>query len=257
MNLNKTSLTAIAMAALISGCSSSSNPPANEPEPTPDPEMPAEPENPGFGDDDPQTPTTTMLMPVAEAGSDTDQLLKGINRQVAATLLNLNARLRDGVGLSDQQNNCLGSFDPAVGQQLLMINCELPLATAEVPIFVEQAAYYDTPECHASLFNGNVSDCVLQAARLSIPTQWITPERPVDTPATVPNRPQPIAGVEIYYALNDSTHLRLESNQSALTGFFQCDIDLISTNGSAPALSQPCATTIALAAERFNTLLPE
>lgn len=255
MKLFKTSLPVIAMLAFMTGCSSSTNQPAENPETPVDSEIPAGPEIPGVGSDDPLTPTT--LVPVAEAGSDTDRLIKGINRQVAATILDLNARLRDGNSLTEQQNNCLGSYDPALGEQLLMINCELALATSDIPIFVEEAGYYDTPECHTALFNGDTSNCVLQSARMSIRTQWITLELPADTPVSVPNRPQPIAGVEIYYALNNSTNLRIESNESALTGFFQCDIDLVNGSATATVASQPCAATIALAAERFDTLLPE
>lgn len=261
MKLTKTSLTTIALAALISACSSSSTPLADDPD-TQAPAEPAEgPINNGIENEDPPTPTPTMLIPMVEAGSDTEQLLNGINRQLAITILDLNARLRDGISLTDQQDTCLGSYDPAMGQQLLMINCEQSLATGEVPIFVAQASYYDTPECHAAIFNGNVSDCVLQSAQLSIPIQWITPERPVDTPASVPNRPQPVAGVDISYAIN-STFLRIENNETEnnepqLTGVFRCDINLLDNEATSSVSSQSCATTVAIAAGHFNTLLPE
>ena len=271
MKLKTYSLTAIAICLVISGCSSSTSMqvesdapmspeiPTEPTEPTAPtaPTAPTEPNIPNLSPEDPLTQGSAPLVPVAQAGSDTDRLFKGINRQVASTLLDLNARMRDGISLTDQQENCLGSFDPALGEQLLTINCEQPLTSADVSIYVEQASYYDTADCHAALFDGNTNDCILQSARLSIPTQWVVIERAPDDPGTVPNRPQPIAGVEIFYALNGSTNLRIENNEEAFTGTFQCDIDLVSGEANAPTTSQSCPTSITLAADRFDTLLPE
>lgn len=208
--------------------------------------------------DDPGS-ADSILTPRPEAGSDTDRLLKGINRQIANTILDLNARLRDGISLTEQQETCLGSYDPAAGQQLLMINCTESLATGTAPIFVEQAGYYDTPACHAAIFNGDVDDCFLQFARLSIPMQWFTPERPAGTPDNVPIRPQPLAGVDIFYAINGSTNLRIANNvdDEILTGQFLCDINLLNNETSTSATSQSCASTINLAANHFDDLLPE
>jgi hypothetical protein len=239
VNLNKTSLAVIALSTLISGCGSS-----NTPEPPTDLV------------DDPGTPNS-MLTPTPETGSDTERLLKGINRQVARTILDLNARLRDGIALTDQQEICLGSYDPAAGQQLLMIDCADPLTTGDVPIRVELAGYYDTPECNAAIFNGEVSDCFVQTARLSIPVQWIIPERPAGTPDSVPNRPQPLAGIEVFYAINNSTNLRIASNEDEemLTGRFLCDINLL--NNQTSSTNQSCTSTINLAANHFDDLLPE
>jgi hypothetical protein len=239
MNLNKTSLAVIALCTLVSGCSSSDTP---------------EPPNDMLGD--PGTPNS-MLNPTPEAGSDSERLLRGINRQVARTILDLNKRLGDGIPLTDQQESCLGSYDPAAGQQLLMIDCADPLATGDVPIFVEQASYYDTPECNAAIFNGEISDCFLKTARLSIPLRWITPERPAGTPDSAPNRPQPLAGIEVFYAINNSTNLRIASNEAdeVLTGRFLCDINLL--NNQTTSTNQTCAGTINLAANNFDDLLPE
>ncbi|MFT5894210.1 MAG: hypothetical protein ACI8VW_001077 [bacterium] len=246
VNLNKTSLAVIALCTLISGCSSSDAP-----------EPPTDPVNDGIGNEDPVTPDSAILTPTAEAGSDTERLFKGINRQIARTILDLNASLRGGINLTAEQDTCLGSYDPAAGQQLLAINCIDPLTTGGVLIYVEQASYYDTAECHAAIFNGEIGDCFLKSAHLSIPVQWFTPERPADSPANAPNRPQPLAGIEVFYAINNSTNLRIESNEDeeVLTGRFQCDINLLTNETS--ATNQSCASTINLAANHFDTLLPD
>jgi hypothetical protein len=102
VNLNKTFLAVVVAGTIVSGCSSSNNMPANDPETPMNPEVPETPENNGIENEDPVTPDPGMLIPSAEAGSDTDRLLKGINRQVAFTILDLNARLSEGSDLSDQ-----------------------------------------------------------------------------------------------------------------------------------------------------------
>ena len=206
---------------------------------------------------DPITSDAAMLIPNFPAGSDTERLLIGINQQVASTLLALNASLSEGTDLTEQQDECLASYDPAAGQQLLEIICMQPLATGDVPIYVEQASYYDTDECNAALFNGNTDGCLLESARLSIPTQWVIPESATDSSTTTPARPQPIAGVEVFYALNNTEYLRLESTEAALTGVFRCDINLRSNESTATEFVQSCASTIELAANRFDTLLAE
>lgn len=257
MNLNKTFLAVVVAGTIVSGCSSSNNMPANDPETPMNPEVPETPENNGIENEDPVTPDPGMLIPSAEAGSDTDRLLKGINRQVAFTILDLNARLSEGSDLSDQQNECLGSYDPAAGQQLLAINCAQSLATGNVPIFVEQASYYDTPDCHAAIFNGDVSNCFLQSARISIGPEFRSSETPTDGTVNGPNGAQLIAaGVEIFYAIN-STNLRVENAAMPLTGTFQCDINLLNNGTTASTTGQSCTSTINLAANRFDALLPE
>jgi hypothetical protein len=197
-----------------------------------------------------------ILIPGAAAGSEMDRLIKGINRQIARSILDLNTRLSEGSELTEQQDACLGTYDPAAGQQLLAIDCANALATGDVPIYVERASYYDTAQCHAAIFNGSANGCQLQTARISIPTQWIIPERPADSPSTAPNRPQPIAGVEIYYAINNS-NIGITSNEEALTGIFQCNFNLLGSGSSFPLINETCDSSITLAANRFDDLLPE
>lgn len=256
MSLLKRSLVVIGLCTLITGCSSSDDPTDSDRDLPLSSDQPENQDNNGIENEDSPTQNTSILTPSFEAGGDTDRLLNGIDRQVARTLLDLNARLRDGIELTNQQNICLGTYDPAVGQQLLAITCEQALATGDIPVYVHQAAFYDTADCQAAIFNGATSDCVLQTARISIRTEFITPERPADSPDNVPNRPQPVAGAELYYAIN-STNLRLENTEAALTGTFLCDINLATNETSAPASSQSCASTIDYVANRFDALLTE
>ncbi len=196
-----------------------------------------------------EDPTTNpdILIPTVEAGSDTDRLLKGIDRQISSTLIDLNTRLRQGETLSDQQETCLGAFDPAVGEQLLAINCEQPLATGDSIIRVDSAAYYNTDTCQTGLAANDTTNCILQSARITVPTEWVIGE---ESPL-----PQPIAGMEIYYAI-DSTNLRIENSDEALTGLFRCDLDLASAQSTASLTGQSCATIITTAADRFDALIP-
>lgn len=208
--------------------------------------------------DDDNDGTTTQnpsaIVPDPEAGSDTDRLLKGINRQVSITLLELNALLGSGSNLTQKQTACLGSFDPALGEPLLKINCAEPLNTGDVQIFLQQATYYDTPECRNAIFNARTGDCLLENARLSIPAQFAPQESGNDGPI---GARLIAAGLEISYAVDGSTAVRIENAEPPLTGLFQCDINLLNNNTTAPANSQPCTTTINMAANRFDTLLPE
>lgn len=215
----------------------------NDDAPTDD-QTPTPPQN-----EDPTAPGADILNPVAQTGSDTERLFKGIQQQVAITLIDLNTKLRQGETLSAQQENCLGAFDPAFGEQLLSINCEQPLITSPSIIRVESAAYYDTAECQSGLTINNSENCTLQSARLSIPTEWVTP------PAGQGTLPQPIAGMEIYYAI-EGTVLRIESSAAALTGIFSCELDL-TTVTFLNSFGQSCADIIATTADRFDALLTE
>jgi hypothetical protein len=190
-----------------------------------------------------------MLVPVVAQGSDLDRLINGVTRQVSRTLLALNQQLREGTRLTAQQETCLGAYDPATGEQLLAIACEQPLATGEVLLYVGEAAFYDTPACHASLFDGNTGQCRLQRATLSLPAEW--------TVIDGEKRPVPVyPGSEIAYAI-DGNLLHIENAEPALTGLFNCDIDLASGSASAPLSGQSCASIVRSVADRLDTVLPQ
>ncbi|MFK8076386.1 MAG: hypothetical protein AB8B84_07350 [Granulosicoccus sp.] len=238
----------LALVLLAAGCSSSNSPldtsvpegdaPADDPTETPP------------QDEDPNPQEDGVLNPEPASGSDSERLLKGIQRQVASTLIELNTKLRQGETLSQQEENCLGAFDPAVGEQLLAINCEQSLVTSPSIIRVERASYYNTAACQTGLSTNNSDDCILQSAILSIPTQWITPDAGIGASAL----PQPIAGMEIFYTI-DNTMLRIESSSAALTGLFQCDLEL-TTLSVISSVGQSCSNIISTTADRLDALIP-
>ncbi len=187
-------------------------------------------------------------MPSVAQGSDLDRLINGVSRQASRTIIDLSQRLSEGTELTEQQNDCLGAYDPAVGETLLSISCESALATSNEYLYVGEAAFYDTDSCYASLFNGSTADCQLQRASITIlRTEWITPEPPQ-------RRPQPIVGMEIYYAI-DNTILRVENSEAMLTGAFRCDIELSDGQASSPLTGQSCDDIVKTAADRIETLL--
>jgi hypothetical protein len=133
------------------------------------------------------------------AGSDLDRLIKGIKRQVSFTLLDLNQRLSEGVQLTDQQDTCLGSFDPGAGEQLLAIDCVQALATGDIVAYVSGAAFYATDACHASLFDKNTDNCILQNAAITLPAKW-TYSQDERRPVLV------YSETEITYAITDTMY---------------------------------------------------
>ncbi len=268
---------AVVLSALLGACSSSESTPAGQVEDDPSgspaqPDVPVTPPQTGSEpgeqppgeqppsepppNDSPAEPPLGMLIPAVTEGGDLDRLLRGLTRQVSRTVLDLNGRLAEGTELTPQQDVCLGAYDPALGEQLLGVSCEQPLATGDVAMYVERASFYDTSACHAAIAEGSSTPCVLQQARINIPTQWIIPELPADSPPGTPQRPQPIAGMEIYYAIDD-TFLRIENTESALTGFFRCDLDLADQQATTQIPGQSCADIIRNTADRIDALIPE
>jgi len=179
----------------------------------------------------------------------TQRLILGINRQVSLTLLDLNTRLSSGIALTPQQDECLGAFDPAAGQQLLSIECQQPLFTNNTLINVTQASYFDTEACNSALFNNGTGDCLLQSARISIPTEFVLPEPGMGT------LPIPSTAYEIFYAQGD-TILSIQSAENALTGLFRCDLDLTGTEAANSVAGPGCARVVELAANRIDTVVP-
>jgi len=220
------------------------NPEDNPNEPVivpPDVEPPIDNPDPGPGES--QDPD--ILVPSVIEGSDLERLITGISQQASRTILDLAQRLSEGT-LTEQQNDCLGPYDPAQGETLLSISCNRALATGDVALYVGEAAFYDTDACNASVFDGSTADCQLQKASITVRTEWIFPG---------PSQPpQPIAGMEIYYAI-DNTILRIENTADMLTGAFRCDIELSNGQANAALTGQSCEDIISNAADRIEALL--
>jgi len=159
---------------------------------------------------------------VIDPDSSLGQLQSRIKNLTGRTLIALNQSLSQGEMLSAQQEQCLGSYDPGIGEPLLSIDCDQPLATGEVPIFASIASLQDTPECRASLQNANADECALDQAQLSVSPIFVIPET---------GRPQlKQAGATLSYNIVQD-RLTLENLDPPLTGAFFCEYDL--SNGNA------------------------
>lgn len=187
--------------------------------------LPTETDEPG----DAQTDGDGVFRPAFADGSDEARLFDALNEIVAETILTLDELMTSGTTLSDQQNTCLGAFDPAFGQRLLAIDCdpERPLASNIRPVYVGAASLHETDVCLRALSESRVDDCVVRAAEVFVFTQFGS--------ATFPQRPSPLSGtgVEIRYAIDGQT-LTLENDDDALNGRFRCEFDLTSGEALTP-----------------------
>ena len=174
------------------------------------------------------------------------QFQSSVKLLVSQSLLALNQSLSSGELLSPQQEDCLGSFDPALGQPLLAINCEQPLAISNVPIYAKIAAFNNTTECIADIQNNTASNCSVAIAELTVNTLWTTPP----TEPGQPERPQPEAGAFIQYNI-EQHRLAIENLPAALTGVFRCEYDLISGVPTTNNAVANCETQLA----RINRLI--
>ena len=199
----------------------------------------------GSGDGNSSTDDPDMLIPVVEAGSDLESLLKDLHLHVGSALIDLNQRLSSGVELTDQQEICLGAYDPAVGEQLTAIDCGTPLAIGDLPLSLNQAAFYDTDSCHASLSADNSTNCQLQNAWLIIRPVWAVPPGE--------SRPVPSMGAILKYAIKDEK-LHIDNDDDALNGYFSCTVDLATGASNASETSASCAGIIATTADRLHAL---
>ncbi|MFK7853456.1 MAG: hypothetical protein AB8B79_05050 [Granulosicoccus sp.] len=187
-----------------------------------------------------------VLVPDVTPGSDLDRLIEGVSQQASRTILGLSQLLSEGADLSDQQSECLGAYDPGLGETLTAVSCERPLATGDIALYVGEAAFFNTSACRSSLFNGSAMDCQLQRASVTIRTEWIIPD------PSLP--PQPIPGMQINYALEDEI-LRIENTEDMLSGAFRCDIQLTTAQVDMSLGAQSCDSLIESAANRLETLL--
>ena len=181
------------------------------------PEQNLEGENTTDGQQVENPESDPVFIPQVAAGSELERLINGLTQQAAITLLDLNTRISQGEELTDQQEQCLGSFEEGFGQPLIAISCDQALATGEIFLLVSDAAFYDTAECNAALMAGNADGCILRTMNMQINTRFTTPE--VGLP-----RPD-FPGTEVTYSTDDAS-LVIENTPDALTGVFSCQTDL-------------------------------
>jgi len=148
------------------------------------------------------------------------QIQTRINNLTGRALLALNQSLSQGEMLTAQQEQCLGTYDPAIGEPLLSIDCEQPLATGEVAIFASVASLIDTPECRGCLIDGNADACDVDQAEFLVRTIFTQPETGL---------PQPNSGATLSYNIVPD-RLIIENLEPALTGTFFCEYELSTGN---------------------------
>jgi len=184
---------------------------------------------------DTNAPTDTNSPLVINPDSGFAQLESRVQLLAGATLLDLNQSLNQGELFSAQEDECLGSFEPALGQPILQINCAQPLSVDNSPIFMSFATVSDTAQCRASLQNNNLDECAIAQAELTVNTLWFVP------PAAPgqPERPQPKAGAKITMGIVPD-RLTLENLVAALSGFFSCEYDTTTAEPAGSSVAANC-----------------
>ncbi len=160
------------------------------------------------------------VAPGIDPSSSFGQFQNRIQQLTARTLIALNRSLSQGEFLTEQQDQCLGAYDPAIGDPLLSIECEQALATGTVPIYMRIASFENTQNCRASLLDANAEACTVDVAALNVNTVWILPE----VMPGQPQRPQPIVGATIEYNVEPNVVV-LENLEQNLSGRFYCEFD--------------------------------
>jgi len=176
---------------------------------------------------------------LADPQSGVGQLQTRIQTLTGSAISQLNTSLNQGEMLSTQENQCIGAFDPALGEPLLSVNCEQPLALDNVAIYLTLASLEDSPACRSSLQNNNADNCNVVQANLIITTLWQIPE----VAEGQPERPQPKAGALIDYS-TESGRLSIENLPAALAGVFNCEYDLNTGNSVDANVSSGCTQQV-------------
>ncbi len=138
---------------------------------------------------------------------------------VRSALVDMNQKLQSGELLSDAENQCLGSYDPAIGEAATRLDCgegRLALINTAQPIYLYEGTLAASSECNAGLLGLDASNCYLVSANVMVPVEWTTPN--VGLP-----QPYPSGSADFN---TDESHLNLASLPSAPTSQYQCTISL-------------------------------
>lgn len=167
--------------------------------------------------------------------SSLGQLQSRIQSLTGSAIADLNTTLNQGEMLSLQENECVGSFDPALGEPLLTINCEEPLAVNNVLIYLTSALLEDSTACRSDLQNNNADNCVVVKADLTVNTLFVIPP----TAQGQPERPIPKAGAKMSFDAAAGV-LSFQNLPAALAGVFMCEYDLNSGDVVSSSNSANC-----------------
>jgi|GEM_PF-2259577 len=190
-----------------------------------------------------------ILVPAIPGDLNAARVLDGLQLILARTVLDLNDRLSSGIDLTAQQEGCLGTYEPGLGDPLFGVDCSSALVTEPVNVFVERGVFHDTDACRASLAERSADDCVIAFASVFTKTvfeQTFPERRP---------RPLPGSGVVIGYAV-DGPVLEIASDEQALLGVFGCRIDL-ATGSTLPGGIGNCNAAFGDVAIRLDELLAD
>ena len=176
-------------------------------------------------DEDTSEASPPVEEPVNVETSPVGLLLDEIRLAVGDPLLTLSARLAGGELLDTDENNCLGSFDPAVGQQLTQIDCaadETSLTVYDSDLRLISGQFSDTAECQSAISEGNVNGCRLESASMLLPIVWIVAENPA--PSQI-GTPIPLQGAGFEYNLSADGILVIQ-DMTNLFRPFRCTINI-------------------------------
>ncbi|MFK7996594.1 MAG: hypothetical protein AB8B87_20830 [Granulosicoccus sp.] len=198
---------------------------------------------------DPVDQPTGILDPPVIRDGDLDRLIKSLTGLTSMTLLDLNARISQGQPLSDRENLCLGAYEEGLGEPLTAIDCgDEQLAVADARVKISVAAFYATPECLESLFNGVSDACVLREISMSVSPKF--------TPSASGAPALGYPGAELDYAIDD-TALKINNDDDALKGVFNCEIELENVAVTSENGADNCDNTVRLLANEMESIVGE
>ena len=230
---------------------------------TPDAETPDILDNEG-ADDPPFDPSpdpapdalddVAASAPVFPGRPDVVRLHRAMTLALGNTLIDLNRRLGEGSGLTDQQEDCLGAFEPGFGPTLgeppLAIDCERALATEPfVAVYVERAAFARSAACLAGLAAAGAADCVLVVGEMNARTRFA--QAPSD------RRPLPVEGSGIVLRHEiDAGVFEIADDDDTIGPDFRCAYD-IATGSRLPTSRGDCERLTRAAADFMDLLVLE
>jgi len=181
-------------------------------------ETPSNPEMNESENTEAETEETVELTPIA-------LLLEEVRLAAADPVNTINGNLTSGVALTQEQNECLGTFDPAVGEQLTQIDCgpfDTSVSVFESDLQAIAVTLDPSAECQASLLQGLTDNCILSDANLLLPIDWVAIENP--SPGQIATL-TPIDGARFEYNLQEEGRLIFESVSDLFTRF-RCEVDI-------------------------------
>jgi len=208
-------------------------------------------------------PPTVELSPIA-------LLFEEIRLMAGAGVIQISDKLAGGIQLESNEEICLGSYDPAVGETLTELRCDERMLVGNSILQLQSASFNPTMECGQSISVAQLHDCQLQFAEMVIPIQWVVPaEAPkllqAEASATASDNQatnawqesqfrianiSPIAGIKFDFDRLERDQLTLTST-SNITGSFDCVIEISTAGLLSSQSSGNCQREIATAINRL------